>query len=131
MFSFHACKGMNKKLRYILAIVLGIVGAVFVWYQITLSHTIFTWFGTSALVAPIAASVLGGFIVGAVSPTHKVSLSTAVGLIVALPMLFYLFRNGFSHHGRNPFIWYWPFYVIPFFGLGGFLGRGVWRSNHE
>ncbi|WP_156879045.1 hypothetical protein [Oceanobacter kriegii] len=120
-------KEMNTKLRYILAWVLGISISFFAWYQIALAHPIFTQLGASGLVAPIAASLLGGFVVSVVSPSHKISMSVAVGFVVALPMLLFLLRNGFSHLGRNPFFWYWPVYVIPFFSIGGFLGRGIWR----
>jgi len=120
-------KNMKTKLRYLIAFVLGIGAAYFVWSQITLSHPIFFQLGASGLIAPISASIFGGFIVASISPEHKIRMSAIAGLIVALPLMFFLFRNGFSHYDRNPFFWYWPVYVLPFFYLGGFLGRNVWR----
>lgn len=122
-------KSMNKKLRYVLAIIWGTSISVFVWYQIVFSHPIFMQLGASSLIAPIAASLFGGFIVAWVSPSHEVRISTAVGFILFLPMLVFLLRNGFSHFSRNPFFWYWPIYITPFFCLGGFLGRRVSRHT--
>lgn len=120
-------KYMNTKLRYLIAFIFGIGGAYLAWSQITLSHPMFFQIGASGLISPISASIFGGFIVASISPRYKIRMSAIVGLIVALPLLLFLLRNGFSHYGRNPFFWYWPVYVTPFFCLGGFLGRNVWR----
>lgn len=118
---------MNIKLRYVLAVILGISVSVTVWLQIASAHPIFAQLQLSGLIAPVAASILGGFIVSVVSPKHKIRLSALVGFVVTLPMLVFMLNDGFSHFGRNPFIWYWPVYIVPFFCVGGFLGRNIWR----
>ena len=120
---------MNTKLRYISAWLLGICITIFTWNFITLALPIFMQFSISALIAPIIASILGGLVVAIFSPRHKVIMSAAVGFAISLPLLLFLLRNGLSHFDRNPFFWYWPVYVMPFFCVGGYLGRSIWRHQ--
>jgi hypothetical protein len=118
---------MNTRSRYILAWVLGIGVSVLAWYGISMSHRIFTHFGIGALVAPIVAGILGGAVVSIFAPKNKISMSAAVGFVVVSPIFYLLLHKGFNHFGRNPFIWYWPIYVIPSFIIGGIMGRNIWR----
>lgn len=122
-------KVIVTRLRYILALQLGIFGSVFVWYLIASFSPMFVQLGGSGLVPSAVASIFGGFVTASISPSNKVRVAAIAGFCISLPMYFYLFRYGLSHHGRNPFFWYWPIYVLPLFCLGGFLGRGVWRYS--
>lgn len=120
-------KGMDTRIRYILASLLGASSSVLVWYLVASSHLIFSQLGASGLVPSVFASVVGGFVTASISPDNKIKMSAIIGFCVSLPMLLYLLNNGLSHHGRNPFFWYWPIYIFPLFCIGGLLGRGVWR----
>lgn len=120
---------MNTKSRYISAWLLGICTTIITWNLVTLAYPIFMQFSISALIAPIIASILGGLVVAIFSPRHKVIMSAAVGFAISLPLLLFLLRNGLSHFDRNPFFWYWPVYVMPFFCVGGYLGRSIWRHQ--
>ena len=120
-------KEMNSRLRYLLAWIAGISITIFAWYLIATTHPTFTKLSIIGLVPSVAASILGGFVVACLSPKYKVKMALSVGFVVALPMLVFLLHSGFSHYGRNPFFWYWPVYVIPFFVVGGILGRGTCR----
>jgi hypothetical protein len=119
---------INNSIRIVFAFVFGIGAAVFVWYLIGQSHHSFTQLGFLGLVPPIASGVIGGAITSTIAPNRKAIYATMAGLILVLPLLAFLLRNGFSHFGRNPFFWYWPIWLLPSFAVGGFLAQSKQKN---
>ena len=120
---------MKAKGQYISSVILGVTSSVLLWYFLVTSVQLFTKFSYWILVPPILSGVVGGAFVFYFAPEHKSKLTLIVGFLVAVPMLFFLFKNGFSHLGRNPIIWYWPVYIIPSFFIGGQIVNRLQRGT--
>jgi len=120
---------MKNKIRFWLAGPLGITAGVVVWIQLsTLDHT-FIHLTLSGISRNIVAGICGGFVSGLVSPYRKISVAALAGCLLAAVLLSFMLKHGFSHLGRNPFLWYWPVYLPVFFTMGGFLARGLWTQH--
>jgi hypothetical protein len=120
---------VKNKVRFWLAGPLGIAAGVFAWGQISVLHPIFVQLTLAGLIPPIVAGITGGFVSGLVSPYRKISVATFAGCLVAAVLLSFLLTHGFSHSGRNPFLWYWPAYLPVLFAVGGFLARRLWAQQ--
>lgn len=89
-----------------------------VWFLLTQTNIAFMQLNLISLIPPIIAGLVGGAVSAVIAPSHKKTISIIAALLAILPMIFLLFQNGFSHFGRNPFLWYWPFY-LPLFSIIG------------
>ena len=114
-------------IRYIGGAVLGLGASFGVWLAIALAHPIFRQLALSGLVPGIAAGVVGGLVAGALAPGHKVAFSAVVGFMLAGALLGGMVVAHMHPVQRNPFLWYWPAYLLPSFVVGGILSRGVWK----
>ncbi len=120
---------MNRRNQQYLALIIGVITAIGAWIIVALSHPSFWRLEPMALIPPVFAGLLGGAITGLITPANKIRLAVFAGMIVALPAVAFLLRNGFSHFGRNPLLWYWPIWVVPAFSLGGYLSSRVNSNN--
>lgn len=115
---------IKNSVRMATAFTLGIGAAVLSWYFIGQLHSSFMQLTLLGLVPPVASGLIGGVVTAAITPNRKTVSATAAGVILTLPLLAFLLRNGLSHFGRNPFLWYWPVWLVPSFAIGGFLMKG-------
>jgi len=106
--------------RDIIAFMLGIVTATSIWFAILYSGYS-PKLQATGLLHPIMSGLLGGFVATLVNPRNPIFLATLAGVFVAIPLLAFLLRHGFSHDSRNPLLWYWPIYLVPAFAGGGLL----------
>jgi hypothetical protein len=116
--------------RYLSAYVLGIAVAIGVVMLVAPAHPIFRTVAPSGLVPVILAGVLGGFVSGLLAPRHKMLTASLAGAIPTTVAMLFLLRHGFSHDGKNPFLWYWPAWLLPCFVVGGYLSRRYWMPSN-
>jgi hypothetical protein len=119
---------MKHGLRFTAGGIGGIAAGVLVWMQVVGLHPIFGQLALSGLISWFVAGIVAGAIAGAFAPHHKIIFALGVGILVTAVLVPFLFRNGWSHGARNPFLWYGPIALLPVgHAIGGFLARGLWR----
>jgi hypothetical protein len=112
--------------RYCMAPVVAIALSIAVWIGIIDLHPMF-W-RSAILVPTIIAGILGGVAAAMIFPKRKALSACLVGILLTGCILFLLFRHSFGHSRPNPWLWYWPIWLIPTYAIGGFLGRRYWKA---
>ena len=110
----------NQRYLYPIALIVGGAAMFSIWFVGVGAFPILRKLALTGLILPIAAGLVGGFLAALIAPKYTVIIAIVAAIIVTSPMLYHLFHRGFSHLGRNPFFWYWPFYV-PFSAIFGAL----------
>ena len=72
-------------------------------------------------LAPVIAGFVAGGVTAYISKKNDMLAATIVGLILTAPTIMFLIQNGFSHNGRNVFLWYWPIYLLPATVFGAYV----------
>jgi hypothetical protein len=101
--------------------------SVLAWLFVSSIHPVFWEFAASALVPVIVGGVLGGVTSSVIAPKHKVLVASLAGLSLSGALLMVLFRHDIVRF-REPWIWYWPVWLIPSFAIGGYLSRRYWAA---
>ena len=120
--------GLVSLFRYAAGVAVGLVAAVFTWFAIASTHPIFSQVSLSGLVPSLASGVVGGAITGLFAPRRKLMFAGVVGSALTAALLAAMHTRGWYAGNRNPFLWYWPAYVLPSFLLGAALTRRLWRG---
>jgi len=93
------------------------------------SVTYIRYFGDQQFLVPtIIAGILGGVVAAVIFPKRKAVSACLVGILLAGCILFLLFRHSLGHGRHNPWLWYWPIWLVPTYAIGGFLGRRYWNT---
>jgi len=116
---------MKAKHQNIIAAIVGIFSCIAIWYLFIVSSIEFSRLTYLTILPPTIASLIGGLVIAAIAPKSGVKLSATAGCLLAFPLLALMLKSGFSHLGRNPLLWYWPMYIIPFFVLGACIHKRV------
>ncbi len=118
---------MTPKQQMLLACLLGVSTSLSVWVGLFALDLMFTRQMPWIVVAPSIAGLAGGFLAALFSPVHQVRVSAIAGMVICLTFFIFLFPHNFIHMSKNPFIWYWPFYLIPSHVVGGLIGRSIYK----
>ena len=119
---------LTSSIRYTVGTVVGLAAAVVTWLAVASAHPIFSQLSPSGLVPSLVAGLVGGAITSLFAPRQKLMFAGLVGLAVAVALLAVLLTRGWYTGSRNPFLWYWPAYVLPTFLAGAVLTHRHWRS---
>ena len=112
--------------RYISSIVLGIASAIATWALVLDTHPMFVSVSFAGLVPGIVAGLVGGFVAGWLAPRRKLIVPMLLGFLSAAFLLGSIFSRGSIRGDHNPFLWYWPMWLLPAFAIGGYLSRNLW-----
>lgn len=95
--------------------------AALVYLGVSSIHPIFSMLAMSALVPVVFAGLTGGFVCGLFVRPRKIWVAAIMGMACAFLLLGCMVLFGFYPGHRNPWIWFWPIWLVPSFTVGGAL----------